>query len=70
MVSFAVQKLIKLCFYLFCLGKLTWEDTGTMLSSRSFMLSCLVFKSLSHFEFIFVYGMRVYSNFIDLDALV
>ena len=29
-----------------------------MFSSRSFMVSCLVFKSLIHFEFIFVYGVR------------
>ena len=27
-----------------------------------------MFKSLRHFEFIFVYGVRVYSNFIDLHA--
>ena len=38
-----------------------------MLSSRSFIVSCLMFKSLSHFEFIFVHGVRVCSNFIDLD---
>ena len=25
-------------------------------------------KSLSHFEFIFVHGVRVHSNFTDLDA--
>ena len=35
-------------------------------SSRSFMVLCLMFKSLSCFEFIFEYGTRVYSNFIDL----
>ena len=34
------------------------------------MVSCLVFKSLSHFEFIFVYGVRVCSNFIDLHVAV
>ena len=34
------------------------------------MVSCLIFKSLSHFEFIFVYGMRVCSNFIDLHVAV
>ena len=37
-----------------------------MLSSRSFMVSCPVFKSLSYFEFIFVYGVTVCSNFTDL----
>ena len=34
------------------------------------MVSCLIFKSLSHFEFIFVHGMKVCSNFIDLHAAV
>ena len=27
-----------------------------MVCSRSFMVSCLIFKSSNHFEFIFVYG--------------
>ena len=39
-------------------------------SSRSFKLSCLKFKSLSHSEFIFVYGVREFSNFTDLHAAV
>ena len=30
------------------------------------MVSCLIFKSISHFEFIFVYGLRVCCNFVDL----
>ena len=34
------------------------------------MVSCLMFKSLSHFEFIFAYGVRVCSNFIDLHVAV
>ena len=34
------------------------------------MVSCLIFKSLNHFEFIFVYDVRVCSNFIDLHAAV
>ena len=34
------------------------------------MVACLMFKSLSHFEFIFVYGERVCSNFIDLHGAV
>ena len=42
------------------------ENVLPMFSSRSFMVSCLVFKSLSHFELIFVYNVRVCSNFIDL----
>ena len=42
------------------------ENVLLMLSS-SFMVSCLTFKSLSHFEFIFVHGVR---EFIDLHAPV
>ena len=34
------------------------------------MVSCLMFKYLSHFEFIFVYSMRVHSNFIDLHVAI
>ena len=34
------------------------------------MVSCLIFKSLSHLEFIFVHGVRVCSRFIDLHAAV
>ena len=33
-------------------------------------MSCLIFKPLCHFEFIFVYGVRECSNFIDLHAAV
>ena len=42
----------------------------SMLFSRSFMVSCLTFKSLSHFEFIFLCSMRACSNFTDLYATV
>ena len=34
------------------------------------MVPCLMFKSLSYFEFIFVHGVRVCSSFIDLQAAV
>ena len=34
------------------------------------MVSCLVFQSLSHFEFIFMYDVKVCSSFIDLHAAV
>ena len=34
------------------------------------MVSCLMFKSLSHLELIFVHGVRVYSSFIDLHTAV
>ena len=35
-----------------------------MFSSKSFMVSGLTFRYLIHFECIFVYGVREYSNFI------
>ena len=41
-----------------------------MFPSRSFTVSCLTLKSVSHFEFILVYGVRVCSNFIDLPSAV
>ena len=31
------------------------ENILPLFSSRSFMVSCLMFKSLNHFEFIFVF---------------
>ena len=46
------------------------ENVLPMFSCRSFMVSCLTFKCLSHFEFIFVYGVRVCSNFIDLHVAI
>ena len=46
------------------------EQVLAMFSSRSFMASCLMFKSLSHFEFIFGHDVRVCSNFFDLHAAV
>ena len=42
------------------------ENVLPTFSSRSFMVLCLIFKFLSHFELIFVYGVRECSNFIDL----
>ena len=41
-----------------------------MFSSKSFMVSGLTFRSLIHFEFIFVYGVRKCSNFILLHVAV
>ena len=35
-----------------------------------FMVSCLIFKSLSHFELIIVYGERVCADFIGLQTVV
>ena len=43
------------------------ENTLPMFSSRSFMASCLMFKSLNHCE-IFLCSVRAYSNFTDLHA--
>ena len=37
---------------------LTSESVLPMFSSRSFTVSILTFRSLIHFEFIFVYGVR------------
>ena len=39
------------------------ESVLPMFSSRSFMVSGLIFRSLIHFEFIFVYGVRKCSSF-------
>ena len=46
------------------------ENILPMFSPRIFMVSCLMFKSVGHFEFIFVRGVRMCSNFIDLHAAV
>ena len=41
-----------------------------MFSSQSVIVSGLTFRSLIHFEFIFVYGVRNCSNFILLHTAV
>ena len=41
-----------------------------MFSSKRFIVSSLTFRSLIHFEFIFVYGVRKCSNFILLHVAV
>uniref|UniRef100_A0A8D1R9C2 Uncharacterized protein n=1 Tax=Sus scrofa TaxID=9823 RepID=A0A8D1R9C2_PIG len=85
-VSFAVQKLVSLIrshWFIFAfisgaLGdrpekifvRLMSENVLPMFSSRTLMVSCLIFKSLSHFEIIFVPGVRVCSSFIDLHVAV
>ena len=79
-VSFIVQKLLSLvrshlfifCFYFHYSGRWVIEDPAVILSesvlpmfsSRSCIVSGLMFRSLIHFEFIFVYGVRRCSNFI------
>ena len=45
------------------------ESVLPMLSSRSFIVYGLTFKSLIHFEFIFVYGVRKCSSFILLQVV-
>ena len=42
------------------------EGVLPMFSSRRLMVSCHIFKSFSHLEFIFVHGVRVCSSFIAL----
>ena len=44
------------------------ESILPMFSSRSFIVSGLTFRSLIHFEFIFVYGVRKCSSFIILQV--
>ena len=67
-------------FFFFCIVLGDWYDlrklgnTGTVYvreyfpvpSSGSFMVLYLMFKSLSHFEFIFVHDVKMCSNFIHL----
>ena len=45
------------------------ESVLPMFSSRSFIVSGLSFRSLIHFEFIFVYGVRKCSSFILLQVV-
>ena len=45
------------------------ESVLPMCSSRSFTVSGLTFRSLVHFEFIFVYGVRKCSSFIPLQVV-
>ena len=85
MVSFAVEKLISLirshwfifAFISIALGdwpKKTYvqfmsENILPIFSSRIFIVSCLIFKSLSHFEFTFVHDVRVCSNITSLHVV-
>ena len=46
------------------------ESVLPMFSSKSFIVSGLIFRSLIHLEFIFVYGVRECSNFILLHVAV
>ena len=46
------------------------ESALPMFSSKNFIVSGFTFMSLLHFEFIFVFGVRKYSNFILLHVFV
>ena len=46
------------------------ENVLLMFSSRSFKVSYLIFKLISRFEFVSVYGVRVCSDFTDLHTAV
>ena len=86
MVSFAVQKFLSLIrshLFIFAFVFFAWEDRSKkillwlmsksvlpMFSSRSFIVSGLTFRSLIHFEFIFLYGVKECSNFILLHVTV
>jgi len=50
--------------------RLMSENVLPMFSSRNLLVSFLIFKSLSHFEFISMHGVRVFSSFIDLHVAV
>ena len=82
MASFAVQKLLSIIrshflIFVFIFITLGGGSKNTLLqfmsksvlpmfSLRSFIVSGLTFRTLIHFEFIFVYGIRKCSNFILL----
>ena len=71
-VSFAVLKLVSLIrshLFIFAFIPISLRNVLPMFLF-SFMVSCFIFKSLGHLEFIFVYGMRECSNLIHLLAAV
>ena len=86
MVSFTVQKLSSLIrshlfvfvFIFITLGggskkillRFMSKRVLPMFSSKTFIMSGVTFRSLVHFEFIFVYGVREYSSFILLHVAV
>ena len=84
--SFSVQKLFKFnqvplvyfCFYFPYSRRWVIDDLALIyvivcsayVSSKSFIVSGLTFRSLIHFEFISVYGVKRHSNFILLHVAV
>ena len=80
-VSFVVQKLLNLIrshlfIFAFIVNSLRGGSEKMLLSFMSesvqpvFSSKRLIFRSLIHFEFIFVYGVRECSNFILLHVAV
>ena len=85
-VSFAVQKLLSFIrshLFIFVFISITvgggskkillWFISKSILpifSSKNFIVSSLTFRSLIHFEFIFVYGVRECSNYMFLHVAV
>ena len=84
-VSFVVQKLLSLVkshLFMFVFISITlggeskrilaalYVSVLPMFSSKSFTVSGLMFRSLICFEFIFVYGVREYSNFTVLHVAI
>ena len=79
-VSFTMQNLLSLSKSHLFLFPLFWEEKGLlrfvservllMFSSRSFIVSSLPFRSLIHFELIFVYGVKRMVNFTFLHVIV
>ena len=79
MVSFAVQKLLSLIrshLFIFVFISITLggkskkillqfmsKSVLPMFSSKSFIVSSLTLRSLIHFEFIFVYGVKEFHSF-------
>ena len=47
-----------------------YDKECSMFSFSSFIVSSLIFRSLIHFEFIFLYGDRKCSNFILLQVVI
>ena len=83
MFSFAAQKLVSLfrshwfvfIFISIALGDwskktFVWWMSVFCLHSLQGVLWCLMFKCVSHFELIFVHGVRVCSSFTDIPAAV
>ena len=83
MVSFAVQKLFSLIrshvfiFIFITLGgaskkillQFMSKSVASMFSSKRFIAYSLTFMYLIRLEFIFVYGVREYSNFVTLHVM-